>query len=237
MSLVTERIRYSYDGIEFEGHFAYDDAIDGTRPLVTVSHAWSGRSPFENEKAEKLAAMGYAGFAIDAYGAGVRGTTREENSALMTPMLDNRSELLERLRAGVAAGAAHAVADETRIAAIGYCFGGLCALDLARSGDPLAGVASFHGLFHAPDWPVNNIKAKVLALHGYDDPMATPDSVLALAKELSDAGADWQLVAYGNTKHSFTNPLADDPANGIVYDASANARSWLALEHFLTEIF
>ncbi|MEL7022267.1 MAG: dienelactone hydrolase family protein [Pseudomonadota bacterium] len=237
MSIVSERIRYSHNDIEFEGHFAYDDAIDGPRPLVTVSHAWSGRSPFENEKAEKLAVMGYAGFAIDAYGAGVRGTTREENTALMTPMLDDRSELLERLRAGVAAGAAHAFVDDSRIAAIGYCFGGLCALDLARSGDPLSGVASFHGLFQAPNWPVANIKAKVLALHGYDDPMATPDSVLALAKELSDAGADWQLVAYGNTKHSFTNPQANDPANGIVYDAIANARSWQALQNFLTEIF
>ncbi len=237
MSLVTETLTYSHGGTSFEAHLAYDDAIAGPRPLVTVSHAWAGRGEFENDKAERLAKMGYAGLAIDVYGAGLRGSNAEENTALMTPLLEDRAELLARLRAGVAAGAAHDVADSARIAAIGYCFGGLCALDLARSGDGLAGVASFHGLFIPPSWDVQAIKSKVLVLHGWDDPMAKPDSVLGLSEELSKAGADWQLIAYGNTLHAFTNPEANDPDFGTVYSAAADQRSWQALTQFLTEIF
>lgn len=237
MSIVTEALRYTHNGKEFEGHLAYDDAVSGPRPLVTVSHAWSGRTAFENDKAEKLAALGYAGLAIDVYGAGVVGGSVEENTALMTPLLEDRAELLARLRAGVAAGSAHDAVDGSRVASIGYCFGGLCALDLGRSGDDLAGVVSFHGLFAPPSWPVEKINAKVLVLHGWDDPMAKPDTVLGLSEELSKAGADWQLVAYGNTLHAFTNPEANDPDFGTVYDAHADRRSWQALTNFLSEIF
>lgn len=236
MTIVTEALRYTHNGTEFEAHLAYDDAVSGPRPLVTVSHAWSGRTAFENDKAEKLAAMGYAGLAIDVYGAGVVGGSAEENTALMTPLLEDRGELLARLRAGIAAGAAHDAADGSRVAAMGYCFGGLCALDLARSGDNLAGAISFHGLFTPPSWPVEKIKAKVLVLHGWDDPMAKPDTVLSLSEELSKAGADWQLIAYGNTLHAFTNPEANDPGFGTVYDADADRRSWQALANFLTEV-
>lgn len=236
MSIVTQSLRYQHDGTTFEGHLAYDDSLPGPRPLVTVSHAWRGRSQFENGKAEQLAELGYAGFAIDVYGAGVMGSSVEENRALMTPLVEDRAELLARLRAGVAAGAAHDAVDRSRIAAMGYCFGGLCALDLARSGDDLAGVISLHGLLTPPSWPVTDVKAKVLVLHGWDDPMARPDTVLALSDELSRAGADWQLVAYGNTLHAFTNPEANDRDFGTVYDADADRRSWLALRHFLAEI-
>lgn len=237
MSLVTESIRYSHNGTEFEGHFAYDDEVSGPRPLVTVSHAWAGRTEFENDKAEKLAALGYAGFAIDVYGAGIVGSDAEENTKLMTPLLEDRAELLARLRAGIAAGSAHAAADGDRVASMGYCFGGLCALDLARSGDALKGVTSFHGLFTPPSWDPGDVKAKVLILHGWDDPMAKPDSVLAISEELSKIGADWQLIAYGNTLHSFTNPQANDRDFGTVYDADADRRSWAALREFLSEIF
>lgn len=237
MSIVTESIRYSHNGKEFEGHLAYDDATSGPRPLVTVSHAWGGRGAFENDKAERLANQGYAGFAIDVYGAGVTGSSPEENTALMTPMLEDRAELLGRLRAGIAAGGAHAAVDATNVAAIGYCFGGLCALDLARSGDSLNGVVSLHGLFSPPPSTADKYGAKVLILHGWDDPMADPDSVLAVSKELSAAGCDWQLHAYGQTVHAFTNPEANDHASGIVYHADADRRSWQALTNFLEELF
>jgi dienelactone hydrolase len=237
MSIVTESIRYSHNGKEFEGHLAYDDARSGPRPLVTVSHAWGGRGAFENDKAQRLAKLGYAGFAIDVYGAGVTGSSPEENTALMTPLLEDRAELLGRLRAGLAAGAKHAVADPSNTAAIGYCFGGLCALDFARSGDELNGVVSLHGLFASPPETADHYRAKVLILHGWDDPMATPESVLEVSKELSDANCDWQLHAYGNTLHAFTNPEANDAASGIVYQADADRRSWQALENFLGELF
>ncbi|MEO0576410.1 MAG: dienelactone hydrolase family protein, partial [Pseudomonadota bacterium] len=177
MSIVTETVTYEYNGKAFAGHLAYDDAISGKRPMVTVSHAWSGRSPFEDDKAVEMAKLGYVGFAIDAYGAGVLGTTQEEREGYMNPLLGDRAELLGRLRAGIAAGSAHAMTDSDRVAAIGYCFGGLCVLDLARSGDALRGVVSLHGLFKPPPGPANAITARVLVLHGWNDPMATPDAV------------------------------------------------------------
>ena len=121
---------------------------------------------------------------------------------------------------------------------MGFCFGGLCVLDLARSGADVKGVISFHGLFNAPEnLPNEPIKAKVLALHGQDDPMVPPEQVAALQKEMTNAGVDWQIHAYGNTMHAFTNPEANDPGFGTVYNAGADKRSWIAMKNFFEEIF
>ena len=128
--------------------------------------------------------------------------------------------------------------DENKNAAIGFCFGGLCVLDLARLGTSLAGVVSFHGLFDAPgNTEGNTVTASILALHGWDDPLATPAAVVALGEELSALGADWQIHGYGNTQHAFTNPAANDTDRGTVYDATANQRSWIAMKNFLEEQF
>ena len=128
--------------------------------------------------------------------------------------------------------------DDSKVAAIGFCFGGLCSLDLARTGADLKGVISFHGLLGAPgNTQENAIKAKILALHGHDDPLAPVDQVIAFEQEMTKAGADWQLHTFGNTMHAFTNPLANDPDWGMVYQPDADRRSWLAMENFLTEIF
>jgi dienelactone hydrolase len=128
--------------------------------------------------------------------------------------------------------------DASNTAAIGFCFGGLCVLDIARTGEDLAGVVSFHGLFPAPgNTEGNTVKARVLALHGWDDPMAPPQSVIGLATEMSAMNADWQLHAHGNTMHAFTNPDANDPEMGTVYNAKADRRSWQAMTNFLDELF
>ncbi len=128
--------------------------------------------------------------------------------------------------------------DASRTAAIGYCFGGLCVLDIARTGEPLAGVISFHGLFDPPgNTEGNRIQARVLALHGWDDPLATPDQAVALGQELSSMGADWQLHCYGNVRHAFTNPSADASTGVTVYNKSADRRSWAAAQYFLSELF
>jgi dienelactone hydrolase len=156
----------------------------------------------------------------------------------MQPLLDDRPGLQGRMQLALAEMRALPTVDPLRVAAIGFCFGGLCVLDLARSGADLSGVASFHGLLGAPgNTRGNTVGAKILLLHGWDDPMATPDKVLALAHELSGMKAEWQLHAYGNTVHAFTNPLADDASNGLLYDATAERRSWQALQNFLDEIF
>ena len=217
---------------------AWDDSSRDTRPAVLISHAWAGRGELEEHRAEQLAELGYVGFALDMYGKGKRGASKEENAALMQPLIDDRTVLQRRMNLALDVCRKQKEVDANRVAAMGFCFGGLCALDLARTGAEVAGVASFHGLFSPPgNTDGNQISAKVLVLHGWDDPMAKPDQVLALAEELSAMGADWQIHAYGDTVHAFTNPAADDPDFGTVYDADADRRSWQSLQLFLAEIF
>lgn len=238
MAIKETLLDYVEEATTFEGFFAAPDDAAGEVPGVLVCHAWSGRSEFEDQQARDLAALGYAALACDVYGKGVRGTSREENAALLGTMRDNRPLLLRRLLAGVDCLKQQAGVDAHRIAAIGFCFGGLCVLDIARSGADLAGVVSFHGLLDAPPEKTStNIRARVLALHGWDDPMATPEDVNTFSREMADRKADWQLHAYGNTVHAFTNPQANDPDHGTVYSPLAARRSWRAMQNFLEEIF
>jgi dienelactone hydrolase len=238
MAIQTRLVEYQHDNITLEGFLAWDDSLAGPRPAVAISHAWGGRTAFEEGKAVALAQQGYVGCAIDMYGKGVRGSSPEENSALMTPLLKDRALLQQRIGRAVAVLGQQAEVDPAKVAAIGFCFGGLCVLDLARTGSDVKGVASFHGLFEAPgNTGGNRITARVLCLHGYDDPMVQPPAMLALASELTAAGADWQIHAYGNTVHSFTNPEANDPGMGAAYNAAADRRSWAALQDFLQEVF
>lgn len=238
MSIETRLIDYADGDTVLEALLAWDNSIDQPRPGVMVSHAWAGRSQFEDNKAVALAELGYVGFALNLYGKGVQGSSTEENAALMQPFLDDRAMLQQRLLLSLNTMRQQAEVDEDKVAAIGFCFGGLCVLDLARTGEEMAGVASFHGLFAAPgNTAGNTIRAKVLAMHGWDDPMAPPEQVLELARELSSQGADWQLHAFGNTMHAFTNPEANDPGFGTVYSPSADRRSWRELQEFLAELF
>lgn len=238
MAIQTKLVEYQDGDVLLEGFMAWDDSISGARPAVAIAHAWSGRSEFECEKAKKLAEMGYVGFALDAFGKGVRGNSVEENSALITPFLEDRPMLQQRVTAGINTAKAQVKVDESKVAAIGYCFGGLTVLDLARIGGEVKGVVSLHGLFVPPDnTEGTRITAKVLCLHGYDDPMVPHESILDLSDELTQAGADWQIHAYGNTKHAFTNPEANDHNLGTVYCEVADRRSWIALQNFLSEVF
>ena len=238
MSLNHRLIEYSDGDTVLEGRLVWDDSVAGPRPGILVAHAWAGRSDFEDDKADALAVLGYTAFALDLYGKGVRGSSTEENAALMQPFLDDRAMLQNRLLVSLETLRAQNEVDASNTAAIGFCFGGLCVLDIARTGEDLAGVVSFHGLFPAPgNTEGNTVKARVLALHGWDDPMAPPQSVIGLATEMSAMNADWQLHAYGNTMHAFTNPDANDPEMGTVYDAKADGRSWQAMTNFLDELF
>ncbi|MDD5277281.1 MAG: dienelactone hydrolase family protein [Methylovulum sp.] len=238
MAIVANTVTYLDDGVVLEAFFAFDDAVSGRRPAVLINHAWGGRDDFVAGKAKKLAELGYVGFALDMYGKGVLGSSPEENASLMQPFMADRGLLQKRIKAAVAAVKLMPWVDDSKIAAIGFCFGGLCVLDLARTGADLKGVVSFHGLLGAPDnIQDKQIKAKVLALHGHDDPMAPPEQVLAFEQEMTVAGADWQLHAFGHTMHAFTNPVANDPDFGTVYQPGADRRSWLIVQNFLAEIF
>ncbi|MDD5411354.1 MAG: dienelactone hydrolase family protein [Methylobacter sp.] len=238
MAIVSNTVGYTDGDVLLEAFFAFDDSFSDRRPAVLINHAWGGRDDFVAEKAKKLAALGYFGFAVDMYGKGVLGSSPEENAKLMQPLMDDRVMLQQRMKAALYAVRLLPWVDDSKIAAIGFCFGGLCSLDLARTGADLKGVVSFHGLLGAPDNTQDNaIKAKVLALHGHDDPLVPVEQVIAFEQEMTKAGADWQLHTYGNTMHAFTNPVANDPTFGTVYQSDADRRSWIAMKNFLIEIF
>jgi dienelactone hydrolase len=230
-------LEYEHAGIPLEGLLVVDERQAGPRPGVLVAHAWGGRGENEAAAARRLAAQGYAAFALDMFGKGVCGGSREQNAALIAPLVQDRLLLQERILLSVSRLSSHPEVDSRRIAAIGFCFGGLCVLDLARTGAALAGVVSLHGLFAPP--PVTagqRIQARVLALHGHDDPMVSPAAVAALQAELTAAGADWQIHIYGGTMHAFTNPAARDPGFGTVYNETAARRAWASTEAFLSEV-
>ena len=233
----TSNYIYHDHGLECHGFAAYDKAFSGPRPTVLVAHDWSGRNEFACEKAKLLAQMGYVGFAIDLYGHGQLGSTTEEKQALMNPLVSEQNLLRRRIQAGLTAACSMPEVDSKRVAIIGFCFGGLCALELARSGADLKGVVSFHGLLHKPgSLKSEPIKAKILALHGYDDPMVPPETVHAFCKEMTDANVDWQMHMYGHVQHAFSNPLAHDMQLGTIYNEVAAHRSWQAMTHFLQDI-
>lgn len=230
---------FSYsDGDQIcEGRIALP-AGDGPFPAVLVAHNWVGQGPFDIGAAERLAAQGYVGIAIDIYGKGNRGDPAGDNSALMAPWMADRAALRQRILAALTAAAAHPAVDG-RMVVMGYCFGGLCALDAARSADPrVLGAVSFHGNYTPPALGEQApITAKVLVLHGWIDPICPPDATVALANELEAAGADWQIHSYGQTGHAFTAPGLNHRAAGMFHQADADRRSWQALSNFLAEIF
>lgn len=236
--LKTETIEY-YDGdVLLEGFYAYDTTSNEKRPAILVSHDWSGKNEFVCEKAKKLAELGYVGFALDMFGKGITGTTIEEKSALIQPFVQDRAKLLKRMMAAFETLKKLDSVDTNQIGAIGFCFGGLCVLDLARSGADVKATVSFHGLLNAPEnKPTHTISGRVLALHGFDDPMVTPEQVLTFAKEMTDAKADWEIDMYGHTKHAFTNPKAHDEKLGTVYNQKAAKRSWIAMKECFKEVF
>lgn len=234
----TENISYFHQDQECKGYMAFHSTVEGPKPAILIAPDWSGRNDFACQKAEMLARLGYVGFVMDVYGDGKVGSTTEEKSKLIQPFLEDRQFLRDRLEAAFNFIKNQSVVDRTRIGAMGFCFGGLCVLDMARSGLDLKGVVSFHGLFGAPEnLPNKSIQAKILALHGHDDPMAPPEQVLAFETEMTKAKADWQVHVYGNTEHAFTNPNAHDKKLGLIYNHTAETRALKSMQNFWEELF
>ena len=235
----TRRVEYKHGNTVLEGYLAYDDDIQGKRPGVMVVHEWTGLGSYVQQRAKQLAELGYVAFAVDMYGKGIRPKNDKEAAAQATIYRSDRKLMRDRAAAGLKVLQQNDLTDKNRIAAIGYCFGGGTVLELARSGADVDGVVSFHGNLDTPNpRDARNIKGKVLVLHGAEDPLVPPEQVLGFAQEMSQAKVDWQMVAYGNAVHSFTNPIAgNDKSKGVAYNPLADQRSFADMKQFFAEIF
>jgi dienelactone hydrolase len=235
----TKVVEYQQGDTTLEGVVVYDDAVTGKRPGVLVVHQWKGLGDYEKKRAEMLAKLGYAVVAADVYGKGVRPDNPKDAGAMAGKYKSDRALLRARANAGLELLKKQPQVDATRLAAMGYCFGGTTALELARSGADIKGVVSFHGALNTPTpEDAKNIKGKILALHGADDPFVPLAEVTAFEEEMRKAHVDWQLVAYGNSVHSFTDwGAGDDNSKGAAYNEKADKRSWEAMKTFFAEIF
>ncbi len=233
----TELVTYKQGDTVCEGWLAYDDAVKGARAGVLLVHDWFGCTDHQKEQVQKLAALGYVALAADIYGKGVRPANAGEAGAEAGKYYKDRALLRARVRAGLDFLSSRPQADAARLAVTGYCFGGLTALELARSGAPVKAVVTFHGALSSADpADAKNIKGSVLNLHGADDPYVKAEEVKAYQDEMRAAGVDWEFVQYSGAVHSFTDPRAgSDNSKGAAYNASADKRSWEAMKDFLAE--
>lgn len=238
-AVVGKSVEYRQGETVLVGYLAYDDADVKPRPGVLVVPEWWGLNDFAKKRADELAKLGTIAFAVDMYGKGQVAKTREEAAALAGPLRSDRALMRARALAGLEVLKGARLTDTARLAAIGFCFGGTTVLELARAGTPLAGVVSFHGGLSTPmPAGVDGIKAKVLVLHGADDPNVPAAEVSAFQEEMRNANADWQMIFYGGAVHSFTNPDAgNDPKKGVAYNEKAARRSWEAMKTFFAEVF
>jgi dienelactone hydrolase len=234
--MMETRLVSSFHGeVELESFIAAEPGAR-PRPAVMIFPNFFGLDEVDDENAARLVGLGYTAFGCDLYGKGQRGGTREDAAARMAPLRENRPLLQARMASLLEVVRAQPEVDPERVAAIGFCFGGLCALDLARTGADVKGVASFHGLFTPPgNLDGMPIKARVAAYHGWSDALVPPADVVALGEELTTAGCDWQIHCYGGAVHGFTH--ARPPEEGLPVNALADRRSWRSAADFLAECF
>ena len=238
MALRNKYIQYNDGKDALEGYLAWDDEINHPKPGVLLVHAWAGRDSFVCRQADRIASLGYVSFALDLYGKGLIGKSKDENSRLMRPFIEDRSLLKRRLLLALSVLKNQNQVNSNKIASVGYCFGGLASLDLARHSVNLRGAVSLHGNLTPLDVTKNHkIDTKILVLHGWKDPMVPLDDVLIFTQEMTRSHADWQLQIFGNAMHAFTKPDADDTEHGMLYDELSEKRSWDAMRIFLAEIF
>ncbi|SRR5581483_9855888 len=232
----TNYISYQDQGVELEGFVTYPS--EEKRPVVILCHAWRGKDEFICEKAKAIAEWGYVGFALDMYGKGILGKSKEENAALKKPFMEDRQMLLNRVIRGVEIASCLPYVDSKQVAILGYGFGGVCALDYARSGADLKGAISVYGHFDPPkNALMQSIKSKILILHGSNDPISPQRELKSFELEMNQLKVDWQTHIYEDAMHAFAMPGANDPASGILYNSHAASRSWTAIHNFLNEIF
>jgi dienelactone hydrolase len=229
--IISKSLEYEHNGTTLEGYIAYDDSLKGASPGILIVHQWKGLTNYEKMRARMLAELGYIAFAADIYGKGNRAKDNNEAASLagiyrkdiklMRGRINSALDVMKRLKQ----------VDSAQTAAIGYCFGGMVALELARSGADIRGVVTFHGgLDTSYPKDAGNIKGKVLVLHGAEDNVIPPEQVTAFQKEMSDASVDWYMVTYAYARHAFTQ-------KGANYNEPADRRSWDEMKRFFGELF
>ena len=231
------RVPHEFEGESLESVFV--GRRDGeARPTVILIPTVMGVSDLEIGFGKQLVELGYNALVADLFGKQFHGAPRDVCFGEMKRLREDRAGLRRRLQHVLEVARKTDGVSENQIVVAGYCFGGQCALDLARSGADIAAAVSFHGLFDPPGLPKEKIKAKVVCFHGWDDPMVPPEAVVALGNELTEAGSDWQIHAYGHVGHGFTNPHASElKIDGVAYNALAAERSWTSFINLLEELF
>jgi dienelactone hydrolase len=237
--IVGRDVDYKLGDTELEGFLAYDQAAPGKRPGILVMHTRRGLGDFIKERTQALAALGYVAFAADIFGKGVRPVADKDAAVQSTKYRKDRPLTRARAQAGLDMLRQNPLVDQAKTGVIGYCIGGMVALELARTGAPLAGVAVFHGTLDTPTPEDDkNIKGRVLVMHGADDPVANQQEVETFIKEMRAARVDFQLDLYGGVVHGFTETKnGNDPSRGSAYDARADRLSWAAMQGFFHDIF
>ncbi len=234
----AESLEYKDGDVTLKGFVALDDQSNHKRPGILVMPEAFGLGKQAKDRALRLASLGYAALAGDPYGNGLEVSDLQEAIKHAGAIREDNTKFRQRIRAGLDALMALPQVDTDRLVVMGYCMGGSCSLEMARDGAPLKGVVSFHGALEtqSPAEP-GKVQAKVLVCHGADDPFVPVEHVTAFEEEMTKAGVDWQVISYGGTVHSFTNPEADGSIEGICYNKQADERSWQAMQAFFDEIF
>ncbi len=238
-AIKTEVVEYTADGVPMEGFVAYDDSHQKPGPGVMIVPDWMGVGDFAKDKAQKLAQEGYTAFVVDVYGKGVRPKDTTEAGKLVTKYKSDRPLFRSRMKAAFDKFSGMKEVNPQKIMVMGYCFGGTGALELARSGAPVVGTATFHGGLSSPTpHDAKNIKGPVLVMHGAQDPMVGPQEVEAFKEEMKNGNVNLTFIAYPDAVHAFTNPKAgDDKSKGMAYNKDADEKSWQAFEKFLKTLF
>lgn len=238
-AIIKKDIEYHLAGKPYTGYLAYDDSLKGPRPAVMVAHNWLGVTQETKDRVDQLAELGYIAFAVDIYGKNSRPKDQKEAAELSGFFKKDRVALRARMQQGLSVLKKQPGVDKNKIAVIGYCFGGTAAIELARAGADIKGIVSFHGGLDSPrPEDGKRIKAKILALHGADDPFVPANELAAFEEEMRKSNVDWVLIKYGGAVHSFTEKAAgNDNSKGAAYNANADRRSWQAMLDFFKEIF
>jgi dienelactone hydrolase len=237
-----EEVEYKAGNTVHKGYLVYDDAVTGKRPGVLVVHEWWGHDQHARNSARKLAEAGYVALALDMYGDGKLAQHPDAAGKFSGEVRKNLPLMKSRFEAGMKLLEKQSRVDARRLAAIGYCFGGSVVLEMARAGENLRGVASFHGGL-ATEHPAQRgkVKARVLVMNGAEDPFVPAEQIAAFRKEMEGAKVDYKFVSYPGAKHAFTNPDADANAAKfempLAYNARADQESWAELQSFLKSVF